>query len=124
MWFTIYFESGIAKIASGDPEWRNLTAMDEYYQNGPLPTWIGWYVSHLPHRFHAATAARSSSIVPLKRSVGRRGGVWVMSRTIVSLSRAVKEIFLQSRGCDRRSRFPRRPGGAGRARRAPVTPGH
>ena len=31
--------------------------MDEYYQNGPLPTWIGWYVEHLPHWFHAATAA-------------------------------------------------------------------
>jgi len=57
VWFTIYFESGIAKIASGDPEWRNLTAMDEYYQNGPLPTWIGWYAQHLPHWFHVGTAA-------------------------------------------------------------------
>jgi len=50
-------ESGVAKIASGDPEWRNLTAMDEYYQNGPLPTWIGWYAHHLPHWFHVGTAA-------------------------------------------------------------------
>ena len=57
VWFTIYFESGVAKIASGDPEWRNLTAMDEYYQNGPLPTWIGWYAHHLPHWFHLGTAA-------------------------------------------------------------------
>jgi len=55
-WFRIYFESGIAKIASGDPQWRHFTAMDEYYQNGPLPTWIGWYMEHLPHWFHAATA--------------------------------------------------------------------
>jgi len=55
-WFRIYFESGIAKIASGDPQWRHFTAMDEYYQNGPLPTWIGWYIQHLPHWFHAATA--------------------------------------------------------------------
>src|SRR2546423_3126262 len=54
-WFRIYFESGVAKIAGGDPQWRNFTAMDEYYQNGPLPTWIGWYVQHLPHWFHAAT---------------------------------------------------------------------
>ena len=54
-WFRIYFESGVAKIAGGDLEWRNFTAMDEYYQNGPLPTWIGWYVQHLPHWFHAAT---------------------------------------------------------------------
>ena len=44
-WFRIYFESGVVKILSGDPEWRNFTAMDEYYQNGPLPTWIGWYVA-------------------------------------------------------------------------------
>jgi hypothetical protein len=55
-WFRIYFESGVAKIAGGDPEWRNFTAMDDYYQNGPLPTWIGWYVQHFPHWFHAATA--------------------------------------------------------------------
>jgi lipase maturation factor 1 len=57
-WFRIYFESGVVKLASGDPEWRNFTAMDEYYQNGPLPTWIGWYVQHLPRGFHAfATGA-------------------------------------------------------------------
>src|ERR1035438_3950093 len=55
-WFRIYFESGVAKILGGDPEWRHFTAMDEYYQNGPLPTWIGWYVQHLPHWFHASTA--------------------------------------------------------------------
>ncbi|MGD0629979.1 MAG: lipase maturation factor family protein [Terracidiphilus sp.] len=56
-WFRIYFESGMVKLLSGDPQWRNYTAMDEYYQNGPLPTWIGWYVEHLPHWFHAATVA-------------------------------------------------------------------
>jgi hypothetical protein len=54
-WLRIYFESGIVKLASGDLQWRNYTAMDEYYQNGPLPTWIGWYMHHLPHRFHAFT---------------------------------------------------------------------
>src|SRR5437764_1778608 len=53
--FRIYFESGMAKIMGGDPQWRNFTALDEYYQNGPLPTWIGWYMQHLPHWFHAAT---------------------------------------------------------------------
>ncbi|HKP75250.1 MAG TPA: lipase maturation factor family protein, partial [Longimicrobiaceae bacterium] len=54
-WFRIYFESGVVKLASGDPSWRNLTAMDEYYQNGPLPTWVGWYVQHFPHGYHAFT---------------------------------------------------------------------
>ncbi len=56
-WFRIYFQSGIVKLLSGDPTWRNLTSMYEYYQNGPLPTWIGWYLQHLPHWFHIATAA-------------------------------------------------------------------
>ena len=54
-WFRIYFESGIMKLASGDQHWRDLTAMDEYYQNGPLPTWLGWYVQHWPHWYHAGT---------------------------------------------------------------------
>src|SRR5205085_11563188 len=54
-WFRIYLESGIVKLASGDPHWRNFTAMDEYYQNGPLPTWLGWYVQHWPHWYHAGT---------------------------------------------------------------------
>ncbi|HEV2698168.1 MAG TPA: lipase maturation factor family protein, partial [Terriglobales bacterium] len=54
-WFRIYFQSGAVKLLSGDPEWRNFTAMDDYYQNGPLPSWVGWYVQQLPHRFHAIT---------------------------------------------------------------------
>jgi hypothetical protein len=56
LWFTIYFESGIAKYLGGDPSWRNFSAMDQYYQNGPLPTWVGWYAQQLPHWFHAGTA--------------------------------------------------------------------
>ncbi len=56
-WFRIYFESGMVKLLSGDPQWRNFTAMDEYYQNGPLPTWVGWYVEHWPHWFQAASVA-------------------------------------------------------------------
>jgi len=56
LWFTIYFESGVAKYLGGDPAWRNLTAMNEYYQNGPLPTWIGWYAHQLPDWCHEATA--------------------------------------------------------------------
>jgi lipase maturation factor 1 len=54
-WFRIYFESGLVKLLSGDPHWRNFTAMDDYYQNGPLPAWPGWYVQQLPHWYHAGT---------------------------------------------------------------------
>ncbi len=48
-WFRIYFESGIVKLLSGDEEWRNFTAMDEYYQNGPL--------AHLDRMVRGAFAA-------------------------------------------------------------------
>ena len=54
-WFRIYFESGVVNLASHDYSWRHLTAMADYYQNGPLPTWIGWYVQQMPHWFHAGT---------------------------------------------------------------------
>ncbi|MGH9519612.1 MAG: lipase maturation factor family protein, partial [Terriglobales bacterium] len=57
LWFTIYFGSGMAKLLSGDPEWRHLTALDHYYENGPLPTWLGWYAQqHLPHFAEAGLA--------------------------------------------------------------------
>ena len=54
-WFRIYFESGMVKLLSGDPHWRNFSAMDDYYQNAPLPSWPGWYVQHLPHWYHVGT---------------------------------------------------------------------
>ncbi len=57
LWFRIYFESGVAKIVSGDQQWRHLTAIYDYFQNGPLPTWIGWYAAQLPHWFLQGTAA-------------------------------------------------------------------
>ena len=45
-------------FVSAAQDCSGFTAMDEYYQNGPLPTWIGWYVQHLPHKVHAfATGA-------------------------------------------------------------------
>jgi lipase maturation factor 1 len=50
-WFRIYFESGVAKIVSHDEQWRHLTAIYDYFQNGPLPTWVGWYAANLPHWF-------------------------------------------------------------------------
>ncbi len=55
-WFRIYFESGIVKLMSGESQWRDFTAMDKYYENGPLPTWIAWHVQQWPHSFHAFSA--------------------------------------------------------------------
>jgi len=46
--FRLMFESGCVKLLSGDPAWRNLTALTVHYETQPLPTWIGWYVHQLP----------------------------------------------------------------------------
>jgi uncharacterized membrane protein YphA (DoxX/SURF4 family) len=54
--FRLMFEAGLAKWL-GDPAWRNLTALDRYYENCPFPTWIGWFVQQLPPWVHRATAA-------------------------------------------------------------------
>ncbi len=69
-WFRIYFESGVVKLASHDYSWRHLTVMDDYYQNGPLPTWVGWYVQQFPHWFHKGTA--------LMTLVAELGLVWML----------------------------------------------
>jgi lipase maturation factor 1 len=57
LWFCIYFGSGVVKLLSHDEQWRNLTAMDHYYENGPLPSFLGWYVQQwMPKTFHTFTA--------------------------------------------------------------------
>lgn len=55
--FRLLFESGAAKLAAGDPTWRDLSAMESYYETAPLPTWIGWWMHQLPTAAHRATSA-------------------------------------------------------------------
>lgn len=40
--FRVVFFSGWAKLASGDPSWRSLTALQYHFETQPLPTWLGW----------------------------------------------------------------------------------
>lgn len=54
--FRLLFESGAAKLLTGDPTWRDLTAMASYYETAPLPTWIGWYAHQLPPWMHRLTS--------------------------------------------------------------------
>ncbi len=54
--FRLHVESGAAKLLSGDPTWRDLTAMVSYYETAPIPTWAGWYVHQLPVWAHKACA--------------------------------------------------------------------
>ncbi|HEY2381863.1 MAG TPA: lipase maturation factor family protein [Terriglobia bacterium] len=46
--FRLMFESGAVKLLSGDPTWRNLTALTYHYWTQPLPTPLAWYANLLP----------------------------------------------------------------------------
>jgi lipase maturation factor 1 len=46
------FMSGVVKIASGDPTWANLTALNYHYLTQPLPSPIGYYAYFLPEWWH------------------------------------------------------------------------
>ncbi len=46
--FRLMFSSGFVKLASGDPTWRNLSALDYHYWTQPLPNTISWFVHQLP----------------------------------------------------------------------------
>jgi hypothetical protein len=46
--FRLMLESGAVKLLSGDPAWRNLTALNYHYETQPLPTPPAWYFYHLP----------------------------------------------------------------------------
>jgi len=46
--FKLMFESGMVKLLSHDPNWRNLTALTYHYWTQPLPNAISWYAAQLP----------------------------------------------------------------------------
>jgi hypothetical protein len=54
--FRLVFSSGVVKLTSGDPAWKNLTALTYHYETQPLPTWIGWYAHQLPAWFQSISA--------------------------------------------------------------------
>lgn len=49
--FRLMIESGLVKLLSGDPTWRNLTALEYHYETQPLPTTLAWYMNQLPGWF-------------------------------------------------------------------------
>ncbi len=46
--FRLMFESGMVKLASHDPTWRGLTALDYHFETQPLPLWTALLVHQLP----------------------------------------------------------------------------
>ena len=56
--FRFMFMSGVVKLISGDPNWRNLSALSYHFLTQPLPTPLAWYAGSLPAQvLKAATEA-------------------------------------------------------------------
>ena len=55
--FRLMFASGAVKLLSGDPSWRDLTAMAVHYETQPLPTPVAWFLAQLPLWFQKASTA-------------------------------------------------------------------
>ncbi len=54
--------SGITKLASGDPTWRGLTALEYHFWTQPLPPWTAWYAQRLPAWMHAGMTLGTCAI--------------------------------------------------------------
>ncbi len=46
--FRFMFMSGVVKLISGDPNWRDLSALTYHFLTQPLPTPLAWYAAQLP----------------------------------------------------------------------------
>jgi lipase maturation factor 1 len=55
--FRLMFLSGAVKLTSGDPAWRNLTALAFHYQTQPLPSPLAWYADKFPLWFQKLSCA-------------------------------------------------------------------
>ncbi|MBZ0210672.1 MAG: lipase maturation factor family protein [Hyphomicrobium sp.] len=62
--FRFLFLAGLVKLASGDPTWRQLTALDYHFFTQPLPSPLAWYAAQLPH-WLLATGTAAALIIEL-----------------------------------------------------------
>lgn len=49
--------AGLAKIKSGDKNWRELKSMNYHYWTQPLPNKFAWFMDKMPEDFHKASCA-------------------------------------------------------------------
>ena len=81
--FRLMLESGMVKLLSGDPNWKNLTALNVHYETQPLPTPLAWYAHQLPawfQRFSVGTVFAVELVVPFLFLMPRKlriSGAWI-----------------------------------------------
>lgn len=91
--FRLFVLSGAVKLWSGDPNWRNLSALSHHWHTQPLPTALAWYANKLPSGIqHFATAATLGIelVIPFLLLFPRRlriaGAWWLIGLEILILA--------------------------------------
>lgn len=83
--FRVVFFSGYVKLASHDPNWRDLTALKYHFETQPLPTWLGWWFHQLPLGALQACAAGMFALelgVPLLYFLPRKLRIFAFFATV------------------------------------------
>jgi predicted DCC family thiol-disulfide oxidoreductase YuxK len=91
--FRLMFLSGVVKLTSHDPVWRDWTALAFHYLTQPLPTRLAWYMYQLPlgfQRFSTASVLCIELAIPFLFFAPR---LWRFGGAILALSLQVM-IFL------------------------------
>jgi uncharacterized membrane protein YphA (DoxX/SURF4 family) len=74
MVFRFMFASGLVKLLSGDPTWRDLTALDYHFETQPIPTPLAYYAHWLPkwlHKCFVISMYLSELVAPMLIFCGR-----------------------------------------------------
>lgn len=77
--FRVMFESGLVKLVSGDPHWRDFSAMKVMYETSPFPTILGFWDYQMPHAYHLfeiALTFTAELLAPVLAIFGGRRGRW------------------------------------------------
>jgi lipase maturation factor 1 len=92
--FRLMFGSGGVKLASGDPTWRDLTAMTFHYETQPLPNPVAFYAHHLPAAFNKASTAITVAIELFAPWTMLTVFTGVTSQTVTANVRLVSALLL------------------------------
>lgn len=92
--FRLTFESGVVKLASGDPTWRDLSALSFHYQTQPLPTRLAWYAQQMPawfQEFSTLAVFAMELLIPLLIFAPRRlrffgAGVMMFFQVLITIT--------------------------------------
>jgi hypothetical protein len=92
--FRLMFTSGVAKLVSGDPTWRDFTALEYHYETQPLPAWTSWYLHQMPGWFQRISVLLTFVLeigVPVLLFAGRRCRHWacvgiILLQVLIALS--------------------------------------